>query len=313
MFTPAANRLFPLATLSAMVLALTACTQAQTTAPASQAANAKPSIPLQPFTASDGSASAGVPAGWKVTQSGGTAIMMAGPQGETVALGSTVIAHNGAFQLGQKGPAPAAFSMPYSATLAQKLAMIIQQGAASQGMPNPQIVGNSATPVQKSPVLGQCAKFVFTFNGKTAQGQPGQLQAMTFFCSLPPDGAGLYKNIMISAQAPVATAAQSAPTALAIIASYKIPQDWLQKLIAPVLRPQDQAAITKQAQQSMAAFARSSSSSANAAASINSATNYAMRSADQNANCADANIRETPTILLPQSCGGPWADGFAPQ
>ena len=307
MSTPAAYRFFSLVIPSAMALALTACTVAQNAAPASPAA-AKPSIPLQPFTASDGSASAGVPAGWKVTQSGGTAIIMAGPQGETVALGNTIIAHNGAFALGQKGPAPSALNMPYSATLAQKLAMIIQQGAALQGQPNPQIAGNSATPVQKSPVLGQCAKFVYTYNGKTAQGQLAPLQAMTFVCSLPPDGAGLYKNIMITAQGPAATAAQSAPTALAIIASYKIPPDWLQKLIAPVLRPQDQAAITQQAQSALASIATS-----RYAASINSATNYAMRTADQSANCADANIRETPTVLLPQSCGGPWADGFAPQ
>jgi hypothetical protein len=220
-----------------MVLALSACTQAQTIAPASPAANAKHAIPLQPYTAPDGSASAGVPAGWKVTQGGGTAIIMAGPQGEIVALGNTVIAHNGAFVLGQKGPAPAALSMPYSATLAQKLTMLLQQGAALQGQPNPQVVGTSATPAQKSPVLGQCAKFAFNFNGKTAQGQLAPLKAMAYYCSLPPDRAGLYKNIMISAQAPVATAAQSAPTALAIIASYKIPPAWLQKLIAHVLQP----------------------------------------------------------------------------
>jgi hypothetical protein len=311
--TSAAFRFFSLVIPSAMALALTACTVAQNAAPASPAAAAKPSIPLQPFTASDGSASAGVPAGWKVTQSGGTAIIMAGPQGETVALGNTIIAHNGAFALGQKGPAPSALNMPYSATLAQKLAMIIQQGAALQGQPNPQIAGKSATPVQKSPVLGQCAKFVYTYNGKTAQGQLAPLQAMTFVCSLPPDGAGLYKNIMITAQGPAATAAQSAPTALAIIASYKIPPDWLQKLIAPVLRPQDQAAITQQAQQAMAALAPGMSASNREAAVINGETANAMRGANQAANCADAGIRGTPTILLPQSCGGPWADGFAPQ
>jgi hypothetical protein len=292
-----------------MLLTLTASALAQTAAPAA----AKPSIPLTPYTAPDQSASAGVPAGWKVTKSGGTAIIMSGPQGETVGLGSTVIAHNGAFQPGQKGPAPAAFSMPYSASLAQKLTAIEQQGAAFAGQPNPQVVIATSTPLQAPQALGQCGKLVFSFNGKTAQGQVAPLKALAFFCSLPPDQAGLFKNIMIVAQAPVATAAQSAPTALAIFASYKIPPAWLQKLIAPVLPPQAAAAIAGQARQASGSSGMTAAQGTRAANVINGETNRAAAGATQSANCFDANERETPTVFLPQSCGGPWPDGMAPQ
>lgn len=304
MSTPAMNILSSLAFLSAMSLAFTASALAQ---------NAAPAIPLTPYTAPDQSASAGVPAGWKVTKSGGTAIILAGPKGEIVALGNTVIAHNGAFQLGQKGPAPAAFSMPYSATLAQKLTAIEQQGAALSGQPDPQVVIATSTPLQAPQALGQCGKLVWSFVLTTAQGQVGQLKAMAFFCSLPPDQAGLFKNIMIVAQAPVATAAQSAPTALAIFASYKIPPAWLQKLIAPVLPPQTAAAIAGQARQASGGSGMSAAQDIHAANVINGETNRAIQGANQSFNCADANIRGTPTVLLPQSCGGPWPDGMAPQ
>jgi len=314
MSTPSTIGLSCFAVIPAILFAVTACAPAQTAAPAA----AKPSIPLTPYTAPDQSASAGVPAGWKVTQSGNTAITMTGPQGETVFLGLTVVAHNGPFQPGQKAPAPASISMPYSASLPQKLAMMNQQGAALGGYPDPKVVGVSQTPVRKSPVLGQCGEFVFTFNGKTPEGPIAPLKAMAFYCSLPMDAAGLYKNIMIQAQAPVATAAQSAPTALAIFASYKIPPAWLQKLIAPMLQPQDKAAIDQQTQTTLNALAparsaASGSQDLKAAKTIMDETIYAQQSADRSANCADQNIRGTPQILLPQSCGGPWADGFAPQ
>jgi hypothetical protein len=310
--TPAKFRLSSLVILPALTLTLTATALAQTNAPAKSAATT-PAIPLTPFTASDQSATAGVPAGWKVTQSGNTEISMTGPQGETVVLGFTIVAHNSAFQPGQKALAPAAVSMPYSATLSQKLAMLNQQGAALQGHSNPQVVIASATPVQVPQVLGQCGKFVFNFTGKTAQGQIAPLKAMAFYCSLPVDAAGFYKNILIQAQAPVATAAQSAPTALAIFGSYKIPPAWLQKLIAPVLNPQDQAAIAGQARQASGNSGMSAAQANYAASVINGETNRAIQSANQSFNCADANIRGTPTILLPQSCGGPWPEGMAPQ
>jgi hypothetical protein len=211
------------AVIPAMLLGLTTASLAQTVAPTMPAASAKTAITLQPYTAADLSASAGVPAGWKVTQSGGAEIIMTGPEGEIVFLGTMILAHNGAFQLGQKGPAPAALSMPDSASLAQKLTMIAQQNAAVVGQPDPQVVIASASPFQGAPGLGQCGNFVLNLVGKTAQGQLAPLSATAYFCSSPPDQAGLFKNIFVMAQAPVAIAAQFAPTATAIFASYRIP------------------------------------------------------------------------------------------
>ena len=123
-------------------------------------ASAGGSIQLQPYTAPDNSASAGVPAGWKVTKGEQTVIQMTGPQGETIFLGNTMIARNAPFQPGQRATGGTDLSMPYSASLAQKLTMILEQGAAVGGKPAPQVTITSATPIPLPPSLGQCGRFV---------------------------------------------------------------------------------------------------------------------------------------------------------
>jgi len=128
-------------------------------------ATAAPTIQLQPYTASDQSASAGVPSGWHVTKGQETVIALSGSQGETVSLGDTVIAKNGAFQLGQPGSNGIDLSMPYSATLPQKLTMIFQESAAASGNPSPQITVISATPIQLPAALCQCGRFAASFSG----------------------------------------------------------------------------------------------------------------------------------------------------
>src|ERR1039458_5890542 len=60
---------------------------------------------------------------------------------------------------------------------------------------------------------------------------------MAAICSLAPDANGFYKNMMLMAIAPAATAAQSAPTAAAIFQSYRIPAAWLQKKLGPFSLP----------------------------------------------------------------------------
>ena len=51
------------------------------------AAPAPPPVKLQTYTLPDGSASAGVPAGWQVKGGGAGEIVMTGPQGENITLG----------------------------------------------------------------------------------------------------------------------------------------------------------------------------------------------------------------------------------
>lgn len=222
-----------------LILAIAAClfsSGASSTAATAQqnAASASPtaSIKLQPYTAPDQSASAGVPSGWTVTNGTQTVIQMTGPQGAEIVLGKTFIARNAAFQAGQHGTGGADLSMPYSANLEQKMTMILQQGAALGGMPTPQITFTSATPIQLPPALGQCGRFVLN-----ATSPKGPLMIMGAFCSLPLDSAGIFKNILIEAQAPSSVAPQDAPIASAVFASYKIPVAMLQKKVAPFTAP----------------------------------------------------------------------------
>jgi hypothetical protein len=207
---------------------------------------------------------------------------MTGPQGETVSLGDTVIARDGTFQASQKPANGIDLSMPYTATLSQKLTMLLQQSAAAAGKPAPQITLDSATPLQLPATIGQCGRFVAELTG-----QQGPMKLLAVFCSLPLDSGGTYKNILLLAQAPTATAAQSAPTAQAIFQSYRIPSAWLQKKLAPNTAPPPAAAT------------------AAAAAMVNRSTILGAAGANNSANCFDLSVlRETPTYDLPRSCGG---------
>jgi hypothetical protein len=256
--------------------------------PAAGTSSAAPDAQLQPYTATDQSASAGVPSGWKVTNGQQTVITMTGPQGETVTLGNTIVAQNAAFQAGQRPSNGIDLSMPYAATLAQKLTMIIQQNAAVAGKPDPQLTINSATPVQLPAALGQCGRFIASLTG--AQG-PAKIMAV--FCSLPPDTRGAYKNIFVMAQAPAAVAAQSAPIAQAIFRSYNITGTWLQKKLGPVNAPPMAKAGSGSAASTMAE-----------ANEINRETAAGIAGADNSTLCVSLALRSTPPNQTPKSCGG---------
>jgi hypothetical protein len=257
------------------------------------AQTAAPAIQLQPYTAPDQSASSGVPQGWKVTQGGQTIIQMTGPQGETVFLGKTMVARNAAFQLGQRGPNGSDLSMPYAAEVAQKFTAIIQQGAVLQGQQPPQITITSNTPIQFPAQFGQCARLV-----ASATSTQGANKIMAAMCSLAPDANGFYKNIMLMAMAPAATAAQSAPTAAAIFQSYRIPAPWLQKKLGPFSLPPPPPAPS-------GAASGAGNSTQNAInANIGSAIGMGQ-SADMMSTCTDlVLLRDTPKNKLPKSCGG---------
>jgi hypothetical protein len=214
-------------------LGLLACKGATQSAPASQASPAASAgAQLQTYTAPDQSAQAGVPAGWKVTSGSQSVIVMAGPSGESITLGRTFVARNAAFQAGQKGAGGADLSMPYSANLEQKFVMIWDQGAAMMGQKADQVTFNSASPIQMPAALGQCGRFVASTTMPS-----GPIKLMGAFCSLPLDSGGTYKNILLMAQAPVATAAQDAPIAQAVFSSYRVPQAMLAKKLAPFTAP----------------------------------------------------------------------------
>lgn len=288
MLIPRRNRCLPVALAATVVLA---CCSTNGRAAQAAPAAAPPAIQLQSFTASDQSASAGVPAGWQVVSAGQTVIQMAGPSNESVSLGNTVIARNAAFQLGEKTSNGIDISMPYTATLPQKFTMVLQQGAAAKGRPTPQVTIDSTTPLQLPAAIGQCGRIVADVTGPQ-----GATKVLAVFCSLPVDTGGTYKNIMLLAQAFAATAAQDAPIAQAIFQSYRIPTDWLQKKLAPFTAPP-------------AAPPASAAATAAETAAILRATAQQSDAINNSVNCFDLSVlRQTPTYQLPRSCGGTMPD-----
>jgi hypothetical protein len=271
-----------IAAASLLSAAIGISASAQTNPPA---ASTSP-IQLQPFTASDNSASAGVPPGWKVTEATATAISMQGPKGENISLGNGYIARDGAFQPGQKGPSGAYLTMPYSAKLTDKLIMILQQDAAVGGKPAPQIQFVTAMPMPLPPAFGQCGKFVINISAGSAQ-----FKAMGVFCSLPRDVAGFYKNFLLMGSAPAAMAAQDAPTVQAVFASYKIPPNWLQRKFAPYTTPPPPQGPPP-------------GSSADAVKAWQDATRKAQAVSDLGFRCNSLALVDTPNWQTPRECGG---------
>ncbi len=224
-----------------------------------------------PFTAPDGSASVNVPAGYKVTQSGGGIIELAGPNGEHISLGGTIAATNGPFVPGMKGYGLASMSMPYGASFTQKLTMIIQQLDVVGGNPVPQVTINTVTPIMVLPKLGQCG----TFSG-TATSPSGPLMGIGTLCTLLMDSAGAYKNFIIIATAPVAESAQFSPIGQAVLSSFSMPIANLQNLLAPFTQMAGRPKVVMDA---------------------------------VTAQCFQLSVlRATPSSLLPQTCGGSATD-----
>src|ERR1039458_7643974 len=113
---------------------------------------------------------------------------------------------------------------------------------------------------------------------------------MAAICSLAPDANGFYKNMMLMAIAPAATAAQSAPTAAAIFQSYRIPSAWLQKKLGPFSLPPPPP---------------SSGGGGKAPAGSVGSIIGGEQSTDIMANCMDLVVlRDTPKNKLPKECGG---------
>ena len=198
-----------------------ATARAQATSPA-----AVP-VQLQPYTAPDKSASVGVPSGWQVTNAGSGAIAMAGPQGEAVNV-KVIVAHDGPFQLGQKGPGGADLTMPSSARLSDKLVMVLQQQAALNGMPVPQLKYLYQASIKMPSGMGQCGMFAISAAGGA---NPGD--GMGIFCSFDDSSARFFKSFLMYGAAPTTIAAQTVPTVQAVFRSYKLAPGWTQKMLSP--------------------------------------------------------------------------------
>jgi hypothetical protein len=205
--------------LFAIPVATTA--RAQATSPAAAA------VLLQPYTAPDKSASAGVPSGWQVTNAGSGDLAMTGPGGEAVNF-KVIVAHDGAFQLGQRGPSGADLTMPSSARLSDKLVMVLEQQAALNGMPVPQLKYLYQAPIKMPAGTGQCGMFAIS-----AAGGANPADAMGIFCSLDDSSAKFFKTFLMYGAAPATIAADTVPTVEAVFKSYKLAPGWTQKILAP--------------------------------------------------------------------------------
>lgn len=268
------------------ICALAACcfTFAGTTIATAQQAPAAPaaSVSLQPYTAPDGSASVGVPAGWKVTKGSYGVIQMSGPQGEAISLGNGVFVKNGPFQPGEKLPPPLSLSMPYQATLAQKYAMIWQAASLAAGDPSEQVNIISATPIPLGNVA-QCGVFLGSQTNKQ-----GASKFESRFCSLPMDTNGIFKLFWMNATIPDALAAQERATAEAVLASYKPSPASLALILKPATPPLPPP---------------SAMGGGGGGAAGESSGAYAARMADQSSTCMDLGvIREVPENKLPSYC-----------
>ena len=274
------GRPFSLALCSAFTftaLAVTACSQAQQSPPAS----ATPA--LTPYTAPDGSAQAGVPPGWKVTKGAETVIQESGPNGETINLGATFIVRNAPFQLGQKGTNGIDLSMPNSATLDQKFTMLEQWGASLSNAGDPGVKIASSAPIPLSIPNVQCGRITGTVNTPTGNQAFGLLM-----CSLPVDTGGTYKVMFKLAQAPPAIAAQEKALAGAVFASYRVSPAQLKLKLAPHFAPPPPPPAAL-----------------GTGGGMNQQTINMMRGADISSTCMDLGvIREEPNWQLPRECGG---------
>jgi hypothetical protein len=242
-------------------------------------APAAPPVQLQTYTLPDKSASAGVPAGWKATGGASGMIVLSGPQGGTITLGQIILAHDGPFQVGQKGPNGAVITMPSSAKLSDKLLMIFQQIAAASGESAPQIKFLYGSLLQVPSAMGQCGVFVVSKSGASPAAAIGVL------CSLPDDSGQFFKNILILGSAPMSVAAQTAPTVLAVFKSYTIAPGWSQKILSPFMSP---AAPGPSAQEVVGSY-----------------TNMLMqqRAIDIGAQCTDAGIIGPSSFHQAAECG----------
>jgi hypothetical protein len=261
------------AALAAGFIAGTSLATAQQSTPAAPTS-------LQTYSAPDGSATVGVPAGWNVTKAAYAEIQMSGPNGEAISLGNTLFVLNGPSQPGQKANGLISMTIPNQATLAQKYAIVWHQAAAAAGDSTERVSVTSATPIPPGSVA-QCGIFL-----GTQTNVKGASNFESRFCSLPMDTNGVYKLFWMTAVIPASLAAQERATAEAVLASYKPSLASLKGILQPSTPPLPPAGAAGPG-----------------GGAPMSSTLYAEQQAQQTSNCMDEGvIREEPEWQLPPYC-----------
>jgi hypothetical protein len=228
---------------------------------------------LKTVTTQDKTASVGLPSGWKLTKGSNGFIAVTGPNAEQISLGVLVIGKNAS---GGSLGGEVAFALPYSASLQDKFATILQAGEAKSGKPPLQFSGVSAIPTK----LPLCSRFV---GGYTAGGDSLKFEGI--LCSLAPDYLGLYKNLTFLATVPASLAQQDRPLVEEIASSYRVTPAQFKKMLAPYTAPPPRMA---------------------GSGGTNAAPAFAAPYQDPtNSDCFDYNvIRQSPPWEVPMHCGG---------
>jgi len=175
------------------------------------APNAGGPAPLRRTMASDGSASVGVPDGWKVQGQGGT-MLVSGPRGESVGLNMTRLAVDPRQQ--RSGPGKLVY--PANANLAGAFPDLFMQfwrltGANPTGLKVELAEPLAGLPIQRGVhVTGQVS---------LAPGEPMEMNVV--LTTTPPSSFGNYMVMFSMAMVPRALADQERATAGAILASFQ--------------------------------------------------------------------------------------------
>lgn len=187
------------------------------------------STALQQYTLPDGSASVGLPQGWKVLpSSGGGTIMAEGPRGEGVALGYPYLANDTNNPSVQKTMATLrsgglrntsyakALYYPYGGDLGKTFVDLLQMARQHQGQEPVSIKINSETPM---PGAVHCAHLLGQIDPKDGK---GVREMNTVFCTSPPGRFGGYMNLAYHTAVPVALGDKERATMGAILASFSV-------------------------------------------------------------------------------------------
>jgi hypothetical protein len=305
-FSPYAN--FACITLGS-VLSAAIMAQAQTQTPATAPESGTAGVPaLNTYVLPNRTAGIKLPADWQVVQTGVAFIRAQGPNGELAIFGIVVPAHDSpATAVTQSG-----VNQAYSADLKDKftssMGWVLQR--LGKGAVPINIVSN--TPFKAPPEFGSCANLTMLL------GPNGGIAAEADFCSLPTDSSGNYKNFFKIVGLGSARAKQERPMLEAILSSYRLNIPAIKQQLANAANSaqtaanqgmasqgggmsgggmsggsmqggalQSQAAALVSVQQQQMAM-RLAQAQVNA---IQSTTSYMMRSANQNFNNFDHDLR----------------------
>jgi hypothetical protein len=253
--------------------------------------NAAAIAALQTYELPDQTASVRLPSSWRVTSTGVGFVQAQGPNGELALFGVMVPAKNGA----ALNISPAGLVQPFNADPEQKFLASINWVRQRNGKPSVQAQFYSKDPVSAPAAFGTCTNITAILAGSAA--------VETDFCSLPMDASGAYRNFFKVVGLPAQSAKQERSLMEAILASYRLNIQAVQKQQAAAKSSAPATASAPKAGASLASAVSAQNSllagqlmiaQANA---INSATFAGMRASDASVSNFDHGVLRGQTPI----------------